>query len=645
MIKHIGQYSFILLFFVPYALFAQDPGKDIYSSDGLSVELNIDDLDQSIIDAERTIEEFRIREDTSETINAIISLSIIYSNQGNYGKSYQKIWEALQLAVDSDDKENEIKIYSIIGNLYSYLKRTSKAIEFKDKSSELINTLETDHANLNELKYNICASKLSIFRRERKLEKVEQYLDSCYQYVNIEEKNASYFRLEFEKAIYLNIQKKYEESLNIFKEITDFLTLNNSSFLVLVKTYNGDVYYDMGDLDTAKKYYLGAIQLSKQTNRHLDFTPLIYGKLAKLYADKNDYKSAYFSMRNLKDLDYKMFDSRSKNNSSLLEVNDEFLKYKSEQETITQNLKLASLSQEKKLADLQKLLLLLALLFTFYFGYNYFKRQKEKIKKEKEHSALLEKEYNLKKELSEKLAIKNDELVTYSHIMSHDLKAPLNNIKSFSSLLEKNIVENKVSPRNQDFVGFISSSADSMGRLIDDLLAYSEIENKKYELHEANINDIINDVLAAFQFDISQGKIILNVMELPTIKCNPAILKTVFHNLISNGIKYQPIGKKGHKPKVEIWSSSDENSQDIFIRDNGIGIKEDYSEKLFKPFERFHSDSDYKGTGLGMSICKRIMDAHGGSIALESSSENGSTFKLSFPIEKTVVPNPEPVLH
>lgn len=636
MIKYKLQYSLILLFFVSQALFAQESDNAIYSSDGLTEKLIIEDLEQSIVEAEQAIENFRLSRDTSETINAIISLSIIYSNQGNYGKSYQQIWEALQLAVDSGDTENEIKIYSIIGNLYSYLERTSKAIEFKDKSLDLINSLETDQTELNELKFNICVSKLAIYRQVEQMDKAGKYLDSCYQYINIAEKNAPYFSLEFEKAIYLSHQKKYKESLTTFQEVSDFFTSNNPSFLVLVKTFNGDVYYDMGDLDTAQEYYLGAIQLSKETNKHLDFTPLIHERLAKLYAAKGEHSSAYASMRELKDLDYKMFDSRSKYNSSLLEVNDEFLKYKNEQKAITQNLKLESLSQDKKLADLQRLLLLFALLFTFYFGYNYFKRQRERIKKEKERSALVEKEYNIKKELSEKLATKNDELITYSHIMSHDLKAPLNTIKSFSSLLEKNIIENKVSSRNQDFIGFITSSTDSMGRLIDDLLKYSEIDKKNYEMHETDINEIVNDVLPAFQYEVSQGNTIIEVKELPTIKCNPVILKTVFHNLISNGIKYQPLDKQDHVPKVEIWSTLTDQGYDIYIKDNGIGIKEDYKKKLFKPFERFHAESDYKGTGLGMSICKRIMDAHGGLISLDSSNEHGSTFKLSFPVEKSV---------
>jgi len=107
-------------------------------------------------------------------------------------------------------------------------------------------------------------------------------------------------------------------------------------------------------------------------------------------------------------------------------------------------------------------------------------------------------------------------------------------------------------------------------------------------------------------------------------------LKTLFKNLISNGIKYQPKESSDHIPTIKIWSELGE-SIDIFISDNGIGIDDNYSKDIFEPFKRYHNKKDYKGTGLGLSICKSVMEKHSGKIELFKSSNEGTTFKLTFP--------------
>jgi len=108
------------------------------------------------------------------------------------------------------------------------------------------------------------------------------------------------------------------------------------------------------------------------------------------------------------------------------------------------------------------------------------------------------------------------------------------------------------------------------------------------------------------------------------------LLKTLFSNLITNATKYQPKNKEGHIPIIKIWAKESDQSTEVYISDNGIGIKKDYIPKLFSPFKRFHSNDEYKGTGLGMSICKRVMENHNGQIEVFQTSESGTTFKLTF---------------
>ncbi len=252
-------------------------------------------------------------------------------------------------------------------------------------------------------------------------------------------------------------------------------------------------------------------------------------------------------------------------------------------------------------------------------------------KKVKKLNKELHRKYIEKKNDAQRLDEKNNELIVFSHIMSHDLKSPLSTIKAFTGLLTKDAKKREDNEQQLKYLNFILNSTDSMSDLIDDLLMYSKIETDDYDVEDVNLQSIIEEILPLFQFDIMDKQVKIEVNELPIIRGNHSIIKTVFQNLISNAIKYQPKDKQNHHPKIIIWSEENERNHEVFIRDNGIGIHEKYIDELFAPFKRFHTNKEYKGTGLGMSICRRIMEKHNGSISLLSTSKNGSTFKLSFP--------------
>ncbi len=242
--------------------------------------------------------------------------------------------------------------------------------------------------------------------------------------------------------------------------------------------------------------------------------------------------------------------------------------------------------------------------------------------------------YTETEEQAQKLNKKNSELVVYSHIMSHDLKAPLQTIKAFNELLKEDY--KKIATANIEklkYFNIITSSVDAMSDLINNLLMYSKLDQKNYEFESVDLNDIMQQVLLLFSYEIEKKNIQIKIKHLPVIMGNVAIIKTVFQNLISNAIKFQPKEKK-YQPKLCIETQENKENYVIFFKDNGIGIKPENVDDLFTPFERFHNASEYKGTGLGMSICKKIMHIHQGEIQLVNSNEKGSTFKLLFP--KTV---------
>lgn len=229
--------------------------------------------------------------------------------------------------------------------------------------------------------------------------------------------------------------------------------------------------------------------------------------------------------------------------------------------------------------------------------------------------------------LNKSLEEKNEEIIGYTYAMNHDLKSPIRNILSFVNLIEDN--QGIKGEDNKEYFKYVKNSTQSLNSLVSELLKYSKVSNETLSFNLTPMNEIIDEVLVDFKYDLENNKVKVEIGELPIIYGNETQLKNLFYNLISNGIKYQPKDEE-HIAHLSINSYDDSAYHYIEVSDNGIGIKEEYRDNLFVPFKRFHNNSEYEGTGLGMSICKKVMEKHNGRIELKSSSPKGTTFKLAF---------------
>lgn len=224
----------------------------------------------------------------------------------------------------------------------------------------------------------------------------------------------------------------------------------------------------------------------------------------------------------------------------------------------------------------------------------------------------------------------NNDQVMYAQMMSHDLKAPLRSISGFSKLLTRQLVD-KCDKQEMEMFEFILQGVDSMEDLIDDLLAYSQASTADYDYAKVEVETLLSSVKKFFHHDIVNNDVVITHSNLSTIVANPKAVTAVLQNLISNGIKYQPIAKKDHITKIFIEQKQHKHYDEIIVVDNGIGIEEQYLPYLFEPFKRFHSPSKYKGSGLGLSLCKKVLIKHRGDIKVTDSNQNGTTFSLCFP--------------
>jgi len=229
--------------------------------------------------------------------------------------------------------------------------------------------------------------------------------------------------------------------------------------------------------------------------------------------------------------------------------------------------------------------------------------------------------------LNLELSRSNEELEKFAYIASHDLKEPLRSIVSFTGLLKREI-KDQISDKTQEYLNFIIKGGTQMQDVIEAILEYSTLKTKPEEISEFDTNSIVEDATQLLSEFIKKQKGIVNIEnELPKLIYNRQRILILFKNLIENGLKYND----AEIPTVTI-SYESRGSKGIFIfKDNGIGIKEERQDLIFVMFKRLHPYNAYQGTGIGLSYCKKIVDAMGGEIKLFSQPDRGSEFQIILP--------------
>lgn len=225
----------------------------------------------------------------------------------------------------------------------------------------------------------------------------------------------------------------------------------------------------------------------------------------------------------------------------------------------------------------------------------------------------------------------NQHLEEFAHAASHDLKEPIRKVKVFTGQLRKKM-DHTISREENDLLDRIESASDRMGQLVEDLLQYSHVSHVPREKDKIDVNEVVAQVLQDLDLDIQESGTRLNVGRLPVINGYRRQLQQMFQNLISNAIKYR---RASVSPQIDISCRTREidfkKYYEISVSDNGIGFDPQYAERIFHMFTRLHSKAEYSGTGVGLSIVKKVVENHKGFITATSEPGNGSTFTIQLP--------------
>lgn len=238
-----------------------------------------------------------------------------------------------------------------------------------------------------------------------------------------------------------------------------------------------------------------------------------------------------------------------------------------------------------------------------------------------------------------RLEAANQELDRFAFMASHDLQEPMRKIRLFSDRLYHKYRE-KLDSEAIMFINRIQHAGIRMENLIKDILTFSKISMEKDPFIETDLNHIIREVLEDMNDEVKEKAADVKVQELPRIMANPGLMRPLFFNLLSNSLKY---AKKNVPPKINIrYEMSNETISRkqkkvcrIFIEDNGIGFDQIYAEQIFGMFKRLHRHSEFEGTGIGLALCKKIVEEHEGQITAHSKVDEGSTFIVSLPLNNS----------
>jgi len=220
----------------------------------------------------------------------------------------------------------------------------------------------------------------------------------------------------------------------------------------------------------------------------------------------------------------------------------------------------------------------------------------------------------------------NDRLKQFAYAASHDLQEPLRMVSSYLQLLENRYGED-LDEDAQEYIDFAVDGADRMREMVDDLLAYSRVEQADGDFEQVDCDSLLDDVVDDLHVTLEETDAEISVESLPAVYGDKEQLGQLFNNLVSNAVKYN----ESDSPQVEITAAQRDDHWEFAVTDNGIGMDPGQTDRIFEVFKRLHHDDEYPGTGIGLSLCQEIVENHGGSVRVESTPGEGSTFFITLP--------------
>lgn len=517
--------------------------------------------------------------DVEKELSALNYLAVYYGVFSDYKRAMQFLLEAL-------DKSKAIHYHNVtaqclinIGTIYAHFYNYEEALiryeTVLDKYHDVIdaNTRVIVFNNVGNIYY-------STHKYEEAKEPFQNALDLAREIQYKEMIALSLAQISRINTALRDIDTA-QEIANQAQEIIDEIGDVNGRQINLLNL--GNINYQKGDMEKAiiltSQGIVAAKRMKDEANEIRG-----YQLLAKIYQEQKDFEKA---------LQYQMIYSKSQENFAKEQLNRQVM-----------DLEIKYAIQEKQ-------------------------SQIEQLTKENKFQALLlEQKDQIVKQNNQLLQV-NEELRQFAYVASHDLKEPLRMIGSYTQLIFRRHGQD-FDADSKSYFDFVSEGVVRMNNLLDALLKYATIGKTDESFEEVRLNDAVELALINLRVRIEETKAEINVSEMPVVRSIQSLLIQLFQNLISNALKFK---KPDTQSIVNIEAHRKEEEIIISVKDNGIGIAPEYQERIFIIFQRLHSRARYEGTGIGLSICLKIIQRLGGRIWIESEVDKGATFFIALPVD------------
>lgn len=511
--------------------------------------------------------------DSTFLAGSLYALAEVEMEQKEFDQALKYVQQSLDISTRADDDYYVSYCLDLIGNIYHETKNFAKAIEYKTKSCETVDTI------------------------------VEAYQSAFCDYT---------------LALTYNEMGDFEKAIALFSSaLAKQQASDQQEDAARSMAYLGALLAKEGDCQKGMDMLLQSLAIAEQ----LVIKPLYRDVYEKLYAttkhcgrfeDAVGFQEKYILYRDSisnSHVQMRIANQHAKHELNMLELN--------------------LLQKDQRLSTLYIVLLCVALAFFFLlatFVFWLYKKQQSDNRLQAERSATLATHNVALESTNQQLKHAYAELEQFAYIISHDLKAPLRTIGSYASLINRRYKDN-LDEDGRNFLRYITEDAKHMSTLLENILDYSKVDKSEEVFEKVDLNLSMERAMRQLDGTIRKINATIVYPSLPTVKGNKTQLLQVFQNLIDNALKFIPAD---HQPHIQIAVVEEPNHFRFSVQDNGIGIPPEMQSKIFAPFKRLHNRNEYQGTGIGLAICQKIVERHGGKIWVESDGATGTTFYFTI---------------